>query len=60
MPPTEQSAAYRAARAIDADRKRKVLSVETLLETHHASRLEIAAERPCHYAESSSLSLDFS
>src|SRR5260221_3502417 len=48
MSPTEQSAAGRAACAIDADWKPKALSVETLLETHHASRLEIAAKQRPH------------
>src|SRR3984957_19760407 len=48
MPPTERSAAGRAATAVEADRKPKALSVETLLETHHASRLEIAAKQGPH------------
>ena len=48
MPPAEQAAARRAARAIDADRNPKALSVELLFETHHASRLEIAAEEGAH------------
>jgi hypothetical protein len=45
MPPAEQAA------AVDTDRKAKALSVEFLLQTHHASRLEIAAEgkqSQCH------------
>ena len=51
MPPAEQAAARRAAGAVDTDRKAKALSVEFLLQTHHASRLEIAAEgkqSQCH------------
>src|ERR1700675_4186590 len=48
MSPTEQSAAGRAATAVDADRKPKALSVETLLETHHASRLEVSPKEGAH------------
>ena len=48
MPPTEQSAAGRAATAIDADRNPNAISVETLLETHHASSLEISPEEGAH------------
>jgi hypothetical protein len=44
VPPAEQAAPGRAATAIDADWKPKVLSVELLLEAHHGSRLEISPE----------------
>jgi hypothetical protein len=48
VPPAEQAAPSRAATAIDADWKPKVLSVELLLEAHHTSRLEIAAKQGAH------------
>src|ERR1700733_2491504 len=48
MPPAEQAAAGRAATPIDADRNPNALSVELLFETHHASRLEIAAKQGAH------------
>src|SRR5271156_2995850 len=48
MPPTEQAAAGRAARAMGADRKSNAFSVELLFEAHHASRLEIAAKQGPH------------
>src|ERR1700733_12341053 len=48
VPPTEQSAAGRAATAIDADRKPNALSVELLFEAHHASRFEIAVKQRPH------------
>ena len=44
MPPAEQAAARRAACAIDADRDPKALGIESLVETHDASSLEIAAK----------------
>jgi hypothetical protein len=44
----DRSAARRAARAIDADRKPKALIVETLLETDNAPRLEIAPKEGAH------------
>ena len=48
MPPTEQSAAGRAARAIDADRNPKALSIESLFEANDASRFQIAPEDGAH------------
>jgi hypothetical protein len=44
VPSTKQAAAGRAATTIDADRNPKALSVETLLETHHAPSLQISPE----------------
>jgi hypothetical protein len=44
VPSTEQSAAGRAATAIDADWKPNPVSVEVLLKAHHASRLEVPLE----------------
>src|ERR1700722_17780219 len=43
--PAEQSAAGRAATAIDADWKPNPVSVELLLKAHQASRVEIAAKQ---------------
>src|SRR5277367_2496993 len=44
MSPTEQSAAGRAARAIDPDRDPKALGVEPLLEANDGSRFEGSGE----------------
>ena len=44
MPAAEWSASSRATTAIDADWKPNLLSVELLLQPHHASRLEISPE----------------
>jgi hypothetical protein len=41
----EQTTAVRAPRAIDADRKTKAFRVQLLLETHYASRFEIAPKQ---------------
>jgi hypothetical protein len=48
MPPTERTAAGRAAAAIDADQNPKAFSVKLLSETRHASRLEISPEEGAH------------
>ena len=48
MAPAERAAARRPVRAIDPDRKPKVLSIETLLETHNAPSLEITLEERAH------------
>ena len=48
MAPAERTAAGRAARAIDADRKPKAVCVQLLFETHYAPSLEIAPEEGSH------------
>src|ERR1700679_2141989 len=48
VPPAEKPAAGRAARAVDADRKPRILSVELLFETHHASHLEVSPKEGAH------------
>src|SRR5208337_884445 len=48
VPPAEQAAAGRAARAIDANRNPQILGVEGLLKADDASRFEIAPEQGAH------------
>jgi len=48
VPPAEQTAAGRAARAIDANRNPQTLGVEGLLEADEASGFEIAPEQGAH------------
>src|ERR1700722_20930837 len=48
MPSAEQATARRAARAVDADRKPKVLGVQLLLEMHHAPRFEVSPKEGAH------------
>src|SRR5271166_1461438 len=48
VPPAEQAAACRPARAIDANRSPQILGVEGLLKADDASRFEIVPEQGAH------------